>query len=91
MFWYKAECKNCHLKPGMNLNQTIYIYDRDIMAAIRKFRRQGAVPHDKLPNIRLLSTEESSKLEDYALREFGLSAFDARRRCIRFQSERPPV
>ena len=91
MQWYKISCKTCHVGAGKNYDQILYIYNQNLMSAVKVFRRQGAVPHNKFPEIRALNLEESSRLETYVRNNLRMPIDKARRTCLRCTRENPPM
>ncbi|MFH1308232.1 MAG: hypothetical protein ABIH72_05245 [archaeon] len=91
MPWYKFICKATHMGAGTHHEQVLYIFNKDIIAALEKYKYIGGVKRDSVPNITTLTQEEQSTLEKALVEEKNLNPRKARNIPIRYYKEKAPV
>jgi len=67
--WYHMRAQLGHQGTGRSLDVDIYVWVRDPIEAIIKYKKMGGIKKNRTPNIAPLSSEESQKLEQMILED----------------------
>ena len=69
--WFKVHCTLAHKGAGSNSSSRegiVYIFAKDVIHALNKYKRIGGVHRDKVPSISKISENEAKNLEDEILK-----------------------
>ncbi|MEK6811304.1 MAG: hypothetical protein AABX96_02220 [Nanoarchaeota archaeon] len=77
--WYWVMAQLGHQGAGRSLDVDVYVWVKNPLEAMIKYRRMGGIKKHRMPNIFPLSSEKSHKLEIKIL-EDGLSLEKAKRK-----------
>ncbi len=93
MKWYKITAKETHV-GGKKGFQVIYIWAKDTLDAIDRYKMLGGVPRNKIPEIRPLNLKESSLLEKIIVEDRKWNVWLAKKKAVRYDGRGdllPPV
>ena len=77
--WYHVMAQLGHQGAGRSLEVYIYVWVKDPLEAMFKYKKMGGIKKSRIPNITPLSSDDSQELEHMIL-EDGLSLRDAKRK-----------
>ena len=77
--WYYVLAQLGHQGTGRSLAVSLYVWANNPIEVMKKYKKMGGIKKNKTPNIKVLSNEESQKLEEIISQD-GLALESAKRK-----------
>ncbi len=93
MNWHKITAKETHA-GGKKGTQVIYIWAKDVIDVVDKYKTMSGVQRSKIPEIRSLNSNEVSLLEKAIIEDRNWDVESAKKKTVRYDgrgNSLPPV